>query len=156
MKYITKQIFKLLILLFGKNGTAIPDNRSCNRLTRITEFVFVIVRKNEIKTFQSNKEIISITKNNIKTYTTFNNLVEAKNNDGSNNLNKATYSTELCDKLLDIYAKENNIIYDPFMGTGTTAISTLKHKCYYIGSEISDKQVKYANERIKSFFTSQI
>jgi DNA modification methylase len=72
----------------------------------------------------------------------------ARNNDGSNPYNKATYSTELCDKLLGIYAKEGSIVYDPFMGTGTTAMSCLKRDLNYIGSELSSNQIEYFNERL--------
>lgn len=47
----------------------------------------------------------------------FFNFIEAKNNDGSCPY-KATYSTELCTKLLDIYAPIGSVVYDPFIGTG--------------------------------------
>ena len=40
------------------------------------------------------------------------------------------------------------MVYDPFMGTGTTAVAALEQKMDYIGSEISAEYVKYANDRI--------
>ena len=65
------------------------------------------------------------------------NYLEARNNDGSNKLNEATYSTELVIKLLNIYGVENGLIYDPFIGIGTTAKGALEFGMNYVGSEIS-------------------
>lgn len=39
-------------------------------------------------------------------------------------------------------------VYDPFMGSGTTAIGCIRNGCNYIGSEISSKYVDMANKRI--------
>ena len=40
-------------------------------------------------------------------------------------------------------------MYDPFMGSGTTALASVKLGRQYIGSEISEKYVSMANEKIK-------
>lgn len=79
------------------------------------------------------------------------NYIEAKNNDGSNKLNKATYSSDLVTQLIDMYAKPKGIVYDPFMGTGTTALACAMRGLKYIGSEISQDQVKFARKRIKAY-----
>jgi site-specific DNA-methyltransferase (adenine-specific)/modification methylase len=134
-----------------KKSNAMPNNMSKNRLTRCWEFVFVLCRKNEMKTFHMNKEIISVRSNGIKQYTCIDNYIEAKNNDGSCKLNKATYSSELCEKLLDIYAPENSVVYDPFNGTGTTGVACVhKNMQWYFGSELSADQCEYSNNRIKT------
>lgn len=146
---IDKTSFTVVDTISWRKKTALPNSVSPNRLTRICEFIYIIVRKNEIKTFNANKELSSIRPNGQKMYKNYMNYIEAKNNDGSCHLNKATYSSELVIKLIDIYFKENSLIYDPFMGTGTTAVGCLLKNCYFIGSEISKKQVEYANNRIK-------
>jgi DNA modification methylase len=46
-----------------------------------------------------------------------------------------------------MYAKENSIIYDSFMGTGTTAEACIIEKMNFIGSELSKNQVEYAKKR---------
>jgi len=46
-------------------------------------------------------------------------------------------------------AKESDIIYDPFMGSGTTAIACIKTDRHYIGSEISEEYCKIAEKRIQ-------
>lgn len=134
-----------------KKSNAMPNNISHNKLTRINEFVFVIYRKREYKTFQSNRAVSSIRDNGQKTYKIEYNFVKARNNDGSNKLNKSTYSTELCDKLLKMYMRDGDIYLDNFSGTGTTLISVMKrNKSYFIGIELSLKQYKYSIERISN------
>mgnify|MGYP003589134662 FL=1 len=96
-------------------------------------------------------------KTNQKFYENVFNFIEAKNNDGSNNLNKATFSSDLVYSLLDMYATDESIVYDQFMGTGTTAIGALRYNkengynLKFIGSEISSQQVEFSNNRIIEF-----
>lgn len=47
-----------------------------------------------------------------------------------------------------MYTKENDLIYDSFMGTGTTANACIIENRNYIGSEISEEQCKYAEKRL--------
>lgn len=145
--------FMIADCIVWKKKCALPNNVSHNKLTRITEFVYVICRKSEFKTFNANKNITKVGKNGQKYYENVFNFVEAPNNDGPCELNKATYSSDLCLFLLNIYAKENSIVYDPFMGTGTTAIACYKfcqsESMACIGSELSEKQVEYSRNRLR-------
>ena len=61
----------------------------------------------------------------------------------------AVFPEELVYTILENFTKEGNTIYDPFMGTGTTAVVSKKLKRNYIGSEISDEYIKVANKRLK-------
>lgn len=132
-----------------KKSHAIPNNRSKNKLTRIVEYIFVFCRKSEIKTFNCNKKVVSvIEKTGQKNYENVHNLIEAKNNDGSNSLNKATFSTELVTKLLKLYGSEGCLVYDSFMGIGTTAKGCVESGMNYVGSEISEKQVEYGKRSL--------
>ena len=142
---------KIADTIIWKKKSALPNNMSHNRMTRICEMIFVFCREEELKTFNMNKEVLSVRDNGIKQYTTYYNFIEAKNNDGSCSLNKATFSTDLCKQLLSMYAKTNSIVYDSFMGTGTTAVACeeMGFTCY--GSELSEAQVKYAEDRLSKF-----
>ncbi len=133
-----------------KKKSALPNNVSKNKLTRIVEDVFVFCRKSEYLTFSCNKEVSKVGVTGQTFYKNYYNFIEAKNNDGPCELNKATYSTDLCNFLLSLYCKEGDLIYDPFMGTGTTAVSAKSLGMHYIGTELSEKQCKYAIDRIKS------
>ncbi|MEA3272447.1 MAG: site-specific DNA-methyltransferase [Patescibacteria group bacterium] len=45
-------------------------------------------------------------------------------------------------------SKEDGIILDPFIGSGTTAVAAIKHNRNYIGIELNPDYVKIANNRI--------
>ena len=145
---IRRTSFTLADTIVWKKKSALPNNCSSNKLTRITEFVFVFCRESEMKTFNCNKKVVSLRKTGQKMYENIFNLIEAPNNDGVCDLNKATFSSELVRKLLNIYATKDSIVYDPFMGTGTTAVGCKYFGCRCIGSEISQKQVEYALQRV--------
>lgn len=140
--------FMIADCITWKKSSALPNNVSHNKLTRIVEYVFVICRKSEYKTFNANKQIKSQSKTGQNYYENIFNFVEARNNDSPCKLNKATYSSELCEKVLNIYAKPCSTVYDSFIGTGTTAVACkrLGHDC--IGSELSEAQIEFAKDRL--------
>ena len=141
-------VFTVADTLFWKKDTALPLSTSPTKLTRYVEFVFIFVRKNELYTFTTNKKVKSINeKTGQNFYEIYPNIIDAKNNDKATDLNKATFSSEFVRKCLRIYAKENSIIYDSFMGTGTTAEACIIEKMNFIGSELSKNQVEYAKKR---------
>ena len=150
---ITNTEFTVADCIIWKKSNALPNNTSSNKLTRIIEFVFVIVRKSEIKTFNSNKKVKSESRFGQKYYESIYNFIEAPNNDGRTPLNQATFSSELCEKLLNIYAKDESVVLDPFMGTGSTAIGCLKsgRGISYIGFELSKAQVEYSKARVNEW-----
>lgn len=124
-------------IISWKKGSANPFQTSPNKLTRITELVYTIVHKSHLHTFKANKEVSKINeKTGQKFYKNYMNLIEAKNNDRFKTMLKAVYSSDLVEKLIHIYFPENSIIYDPFMGIGTTAKGCINKKCRYVGSEL--------------------
>jgi len=52
------------------------------------------------------------------------------------------------------WSNPGEIVYDPFMGSGTTAVAAIEYKRLYVGSEISDEYCKLANDRIQSMIPS--
>ena len=142
--------FTIADCIIWRKPHCFPNVMNHNRLTRINEFVFIICRKYELSTFYCNKvRHYTIASNGSKRYKGIFNEIHADNNDGSCPYNKATFSTELVKKLLCIYAKDKAIVYDPFMGTGTTAVACIEYGASFIGSEIDRKQVEYSIKRIE-------
>ena len=150
---IQKTDFMIADCIVWKKKTALPNTTSKNKLTRICEFVFVIVRKDEFMTFNSNKKVTTTTEKGQDFYEVFYNIVEAKNNDGSNKLNKATFSTDLVRKLLNMYVPKNSLVYDSFMGTGTTALGCIEQDINFVGSELSKDQCDFANQKVKDLLS---
>ena len=56
----------------------------------------------------------------------------------------------LTSHLIEILSNENDLVLDPFMGSGTSAVACLKTNRNFIGFEISKKYFDLCNKRIKS------
>lgn len=61
----------------------------------------------------------------------------------------ATFPKELVKDHIISWSNEGDIVYDPFMGSGTTALSCVINKREYIGSEISKEYHSTSLSRIK-------
>ena len=140
--------FTIADCIIWKKKSAAPNSESTNKLTRICEFVFVFCRKTELSTFNCYKEKGVQRPNGQQHYKNYFNFLEAPNNDEVCPIHKATYSTILCRKLMLLYSKEGDTIYDPFMGTGTTAIACIREKRNYVGSALSPRYIDWAEKRI--------
>jgi site-specific DNA-methyltransferase (adenine-specific) len=66
-----------------------------------------------------------------------------------NNPHPAAFPIELVDRI--IKSTNSEIILDPFMGSGTTAISSIKNNRKFIGIDISKEYCMQAEQRIKQF-----
>jgi site-specific DNA-methyltransferase (adenine-specific) len=64
-------------------------------------------------------------------------------------LTKANFSIDFASKIINLLSYKDDVVYDPFMGSGTTAIACIRNGRKYIGSEISPNYWEIANDRIK-------
>lgn len=62
----------------------------------------------------------------------------------------ASFPEELVERILLNFSKENDVIYDPFSGTGTTAFVSKKLNRNFIGSEIVKSYADFANKKIQA------
>ena len=74
---------------------------------------------------------------------------------GSTNEHYASYNDELIKKPILAGCPEGGLIYDPFMGTGSTAEAALRANRNFIGSEMSEKYIDIANKRLNPLLTQQ-
>ena len=63
----------------------------------------------------------------------------------------APFPKELSDKLIQYYSFVGDTVLDPFMGSGTTAISCVDLNRQYLGIEIHEEYKEMAEERIQSY-----
>lgn len=54
------------------------------------------------------------------------------------------------------WSNEGDLVYDPFMGSGTTAKMAIKNNRKFIGSEISQEYCDIANKRINTYLTNGV
>ena len=151
---IDRTPFTVADVLVWKKRSALPNNTSPNKSTRICEPVIVFCRKDELMSFPSNKKVVNQFATGQNLYSPFYNIFEARNNDGSCELNKATFSTQFVDRLIDLYVPDEQrngwTVLDPFSGTGTTGISAIAHGMRYVGIELSKAQCEYAVSRLSN------
>ncbi|MBW1430249.1 SAM-dependent methyltransferase [Campylobacter jejuni] len=62
----------------------------------------------------------------------------------------APFPVELPKRLIEFYSFEKDVILDPFLGSGSTAIAAMSLKRNYVGYEINEEYVKLAKERIEN------
>jgi len=66
----------------------------------------------------------------------------------------APFPVELPYRLIQLYTFEGEIVLDPFMGSGQTAIAAVKTRRHYVGYDINEEYTRLAERRIKEFSLS--
>lgn len=75
---------------------------------------------------------------------------------GIQNSHPAVFPESLANDHIISWSNENDLIYDPFMGSGTTAKMVILNKRKYIGSEISKEYCDLAKKRIENTFNKTL
>lgn len=63
----------------------------------------------------------------------------------------APFPEELPFRLIQLYSFKGDVILDPFMGSGTTAVSAIKSDRKFVGYDISQEYIDLAEKRLKPF-----
>jgi site-specific DNA-methyltransferase (adenine-specific) len=161
-----------------KNSSSYPANRNGNRYTQIFEYMFIFSKgkpktanlicdkankwagftnwgKNT-KRIGDNEQLIEVTKiKPVPDFSPRNNIWRYVNGGGFASKDKiahkhpAIFPEELVKDHILSWSNEGDIIYDPFMGSGTVAKMSILTNRMYIGSEISKEYVDISLERIR-------
>jgi site-specific DNA-methyltransferase (adenine-specific) len=68
----------------------------------------------------------------------------------------APFPVELPYRLIQLYTYSNEIVLDPFMGSGQTALAALKAGRRYVGYELNEEYLDLAKRRIQQFNVENI
>jgi DNA modification methylase len=68
----------------------------------------------------------------------------------------APFPVELPRRLIQLYTFEGEVVLDPFMGSGQTAIAAIKSNRKYLGYEIDEEYVTLAQKRIQNSKTTEL
>jgi site-specific DNA-methyltransferase (adenine-specific)/modification methylase len=159
--FIAKKLdFKLNNILTWYKTNSMP-NITKRVFTHATEYVcwFVkgvnwIFNYDDIKKFNPNRQ-----KNgDVKQMRDFLDFIEIPIVQGNERLkgegNKAIHPTQKPEKLIELIilasTNKNDLILDPFFGTGTTGAVAKKLERNYIGIELNEKYISVAKERIEN------
>ena len=142
-------------MIYEKNSPAYPASRNGNRYTQIFEFMFVFA-KNEVpkqlivdkpNKWAGHKDFSGKLKNPVPDFSPRNNIW--KYTTSFNGVkHPAPFPEQLAKDHIISWSKPGDIIYDPFMGSGTTAKAAIELDRLFIGSEVSANYCEIANERI--------
>lgn len=64
------------------------------------------------------------------------------------NIHPAVYPEFIVQEIIKLLTKENDVVLDPFLGSGTTAVVAKRLRRNYIGIEIHTEYINYACQRI--------
>jgi site-specific DNA-methyltransferase (adenine-specific)/modification methylase len=78
-----------------------------------------------------------------------NNVIRVKRGKKETLINGAVFPEKLVAKLINAFSNENDLVYDPFMGSGTTAVVCEKLNRKWIGSELIKEQHKQSEKRLE-------
>jgi len=82
-------------------------------------------------------------------------LIESPVEITKDNAHPAVYPLYIVQELIKLLSKENDLILDPFCGSGTTCLAAKNLKRDYLGIEINSEYVNLANDRLKKADFSQ-
>lgn len=80
-----------------------------------------------------------------------NNIINISSNSSDTGLHPTQKPLKLMQALIELTTKENQIVLDPFCGSGTTIIAATLLDRNYIGIELDDNYYKIATERLDKF-----
>jgi DNA modification methylase len=132
-------------MIYQKNNFSNP---SSNRYHQIFEYMFVF-SKGKPKTFNPIIDRKNITAGGVGSYNIW--KYKTSKNGQEDEIayqHPAIFPSELVKDHLLSWTIEGDIVYDPFMGSGTTAKQCIEFNRNYIGSEISKEYWDIADKRL--------
>ena len=127
-----------------KTGMPITTGK---HMTRVWEFVWLFSKTDKYKVY---KKFLGVT-NNCKYYKPIYNIIRTKPEMGGKDITKihhARYPESLVHHILKIATKRDDLVLDPFMGSGTTASVAQQEGMNFIGFEIVESYIESANKRL--------
>jgi site-specific DNA-methyltransferase (adenine-specific) len=142
-------------MIYEKNSPAYPAGKNSNRYTQIFEYMFVFAKgkvPNHLICDKPNKwagfkDFSGKLKNPVPEFSPRNNIWKY-----TTSFNKvkhpAPFPEAMAQDHILSWSDEGATIYDPFMGSGTTAKMAVLCNRNFVGSEVSSEYCELANERL--------
>jgi DNA modification methylase len=143
-------------MIYEKNSPTYPASRNGNRYTQIFEFMFVFSKGkpkcrliiDKPNKWAGHKDFSGKLKNPVPDFSPRNNIW--KYTTSFNGVkHPAPFPELLAQDHILTWSVEGDVVYDPFMGSGTTAKMAKVNNRHFIGSEVSQEYVDTANARLE-------
>ena len=143
-------------MIFEKNSSTFPARAKGNRYTQIFEYMFVFAKGNVEATlicdkpnkWAGHKDFGGKLKNPVPEFSPRNNIWRYVTSFNGVE-HPAPFPERLAQDHILTWSEPGALVYDPFMGSGTTAKMALLNDRHFIGSEISEKYTAIANKRVE-------
>ena len=63
----------------------------------------------------------------------------------------APFPEELPNRLIKLYSFKQDVVLDPFLGSGTTSLAAIKNGRNYVGYDTNKKYVELADKRVAEY-----
>jgi len=143
-------------IIWNKAASASPSTAwgswrsATNPILRDVHEYILIFSKGDYKRERKGKEN-TITKEQFMEYTK---SIWTMNAESARRIgHPAPFPEELPNRLIQLYSFKGDIILDPFMGSGTTAISSIKSERYFVGYDINKEYITLAENRLRQYLT---
>lgn len=143
-------------MIYEKNSPAYPARKDSNRYTQIFEYMFVFGKGkvpngrlicDKPNKWAGHKDFSGKLKNPVPDYSPRNNIW--KYTTSFNGVeHPAPFPEALAQDHILSWSDEGDLVYDPFMGSGTTAFVAKELNRHYIGSEISKEYCQIIKDRL--------
>ena len=139
-------------IIWNKAASASPSTAwgswqsASNPILRDIHEYILVFSKGEYKKERKNKEN-TISKENFMEWTK---SIWTMNAESAKRIgHPAPFPEELPYRLIQLYSFKDDVILDPFMGSGTTAVSSVKSNRKFVGYELNSEYVQLANNRLE-------
>jgi DNA modification methylase len=144
-------------MIYEKNSSSFPARKISNRYTQIFEYMFVFCKqsimgklicdkKNKWAGF---KDFSGKLKNEVPEYSPRNNIWRYVTSFNGVE-HPAPFPEQLATDHIISWSKEGDLVYDPFMGSGTTAKMAILNNRQWVGSEISSEYCEIIKARVNN------
>lgn len=154
--YFMEQGLKLHdTMIYEKNSPSFPARANSNRYTQIFEYMFVLSKGSpqaslicdKPNKWAGHKDFSGKLKNPVPEFSPRNNIWRYVTSFNGVK-HPAPFPENLAEDHVITWSNPGDLVYDPFMGSGTTAKMAKINGRNYIGSEISTEYVELANKRL--------
>lgn len=140
--------YKLKDILIWHKSSSIPTSN--NNLSDKYEVVLIFSKKNNPIFNRKVFELFSDYKDCTFNGSNFWNINRKAGSVGKKMIHPAIYPTELVNRIVKITCSPGSLVYDPFLGSGTSGIAALNNSCNFIGMEYNEGFKDLIESRFKN------
>ena len=146
-------------MIYCKNSPTFPAREKSNRYTQIFEYMFILSKGNveaelicdKRNKWAGHKDFSGKLANPVPEYSVRNNIWEYVTSFNEKTGHPAVFPQQLAEDHILTWSSAYQLVYDPFMGSGTTAKAAAINCRSYIGSEISKEYCEMAEKRLRTY-----